>query len=97
MSLIKLAVNRPVTTAMILVSILVMGGIAAYRLPLAYLPEIDVPFIGIQIPYPNSNPQQVEKEIVRPVEEVLATLPGVKTSAKGALRATSEKPSPLKS
>ena len=79
MSLAKLAVKRPVTTAMILVSILVMGGIAAMRLPLAYLPEIDVPFIGIQIPYPNSNPQQVEKEIVRPVEELLATLPGVKT------------------
>jgi len=79
MSLAKLAVKRPVTTAMILVSILVMGGIAAYRLPLAYLPEIDVPFIGIQIPYPNSNPQQVEKEIIRPVEELLATLSGVKT------------------
>lgn len=79
MSLAKLAVRRPVTTAMILVSILVMGGIAAFRLPLAYLPEIDVPFIGVQIPYPNSNPQQVEKEIVRPVEELLATLPGVKT------------------
>jgi HAE1 family hydrophobic/amphiphilic exporter-1 len=38
-----------------------------------------VPFIGIEIPYPNSNPAQVEKEIVKPVEEVLATLPGVKT------------------
>ncbi len=79
MSLLRLAVTRPVTTAMILVSILVLGGIAAARLPLAYLPEIDIPFIGIQIPYPNSNPQQVEKEIIRPVEEVLATLTGVKT------------------
>jgi HAE1 family hydrophobic/amphiphilic exporter-1 len=77
MSLLRLSVKRPVTTAMILVSVLVLGGIAAFRLPLAYLPEIDVPFIGIQIPYPNSNPQQVEKEIVRPVEELLATLPGV--------------------
>jgi hydrophobic/amphiphilic exporter-1 (mainly G- bacteria), HAE1 family len=79
MGLARLAVNRPVTTAMILVSIVVLGGIAAFRLPLAYLPEIDVPFIGVQIPYPNSNPQQVEKEIVRPVEEMLATIPGVKT------------------
>jgi len=79
MSIIRLAVKRPVTTAMLLVSILVVGSIAAFRLPLAYLPEIDVPFIGIQIPYPNSNPEQIEKEIVRPVEELLATLPGVKS------------------
>ena len=73
MSLLRLAVRRPVTTAMMLVSILVIGGIAAFRLPLAYLPEIDVPFIGIEIPYPNSNPQQVEKEIVR-LEAALTAL-----------------------
>ena len=79
MELSKLAVKRPITTAMLLISILVMGGIAVLRLPLAYLPEVDVPFIGINIPYPDSNPRQVEKEIAKPVEEVLSTLPGVKT------------------
>jgi HAE1 family hydrophobic/amphiphilic exporter-1 len=79
MQLPRLAVERPITTAVILISVLVMGGIAMVRLPLAYLPEVDVPFIGIEIPYPNSNPAQVEKEIVKPLEEVLATLPGVKT------------------
>ena len=74
-----LAVNRPITTAMLLISVLVIGGIAIARLPLAYLPEVDVPFIGVQIPYPNSNPKEIEKEIVKPVEEVLSTLSGVKT------------------
>ena len=78
MQLPRLAVNRPITTAMLLISVLVMGGIALLRLPLAYLPEVDAPFIGVQIPYPNSNPWQVEREIVKPVEEVLATLPAVK-------------------
>ncbi len=78
MSLPGLAVRRPITTVMILVSILVIGGIALYRLPQAFLPEIDAPFIGVRIPYPNSNPTQIEKEIAKPVEEVLATLSGVK-------------------
>ncbi len=79
MRLPRLAVQRPITTGMILISVLVTGLIAVTRIPLAYLPEVDVPFIGIQIPYPNSNPQQIEREIVRPVEEVLSTLPGIKT------------------
>ncbi|HXI04364.1 MAG TPA: efflux RND transporter permease subunit [Candidatus Saccharimonadales bacterium] len=78
MSLPLLAVKRPITTVMILVTILVVGGIALARMPLAYLPEVDAPFIAVQIPYPNSNPTQVEKEITKPVEEVLATLSGVK-------------------
>ena len=79
MQLSRLAVKRPITTAMLLISVLVLGSIALFRLPLAYLPEVDAPFIGVQIPMPNSNPMQIEKEIVKPVEEVLATLPAVKT------------------
>lgn len=78
LSLPTLAVRRPITTAMLLISVLVFGGIAAQRLPLAYLPELDVPFIGVRIPYPDSNPAQVEREIAKPVEEVLSTLSGIK-------------------
>ncbi len=73
-----LAVRRPITTVMILLSIVVLGGIAVGRLPLAYLPELDVPYIHVEIPYPDSNPTQIEREIAKPVEEVLATLSGVK-------------------
>jgi len=78
MSLPALSIRRPVTTLMILLSIMVVGGIAMNRLPLAFLPNVDIPFIGITIPYPNSNPTQVEKQITKPVEEALATIPGVK-------------------
>ena len=78
MTLPKLAVSRPITTAVLLVSVLVFGGIAATRLPLAFLPEVDAPFIGVEIPYPSSNPAQVEKEVAKPVEELLSTLSGVK-------------------
>ncbi len=78
MNLPRIAVRRPITTAMMLLSILLFGAIAFYRLPLAFLPEVDAPFIGIQVPYFNSNPTQVEKEIAKPVEEILATLSGVK-------------------
>jgi hydrophobic/amphiphilic exporter-1 (mainly G- bacteria), HAE1 family len=78
MSLPRLAVGRPVTTAMILLSVVVLGAITFQRIPRAFLPEIDAPFIAVQIPYPNSNPSQIEREITKPVEEVLATLPGVK-------------------
>ena len=79
MSLPVLAVRRPVTTLMLLVSIMVMGTIAFNRLPIAYLPQIDFPFIQVNVPRPNSNPAQIEREVTKPVEEVLSTLSGVKT------------------
>lgn len=78
MNLPKLAVKRPITTLMVLLCVVILAGIALTRMKLAYLPEVDAPFIFVLIPYPNSNPTQVEKEITKPVEELLATLPDIK-------------------
>jgi HAE1 family hydrophobic/amphiphilic exporter-1 len=78
MSLPRLAVLRPITTSMLIISVLVIGGIALVKLPHDYLPSVDAPFIQVQVPYPNSNPTQIEREITKPIEEVLSTLPSVK-------------------
>jgi HAE1 family hydrophobic/amphiphilic exporter-1 len=74
----RLAVARPVTAFMILLSLVVLGTLSAVRLPLAFLPTVDIPFVAVVVPYPNSNPTQVEKTIARPLEEAFATLPDVK-------------------
>jgi HAE1 family hydrophobic/amphiphilic exporter-1 len=78
MWLTRLAINRPITAVMLLVSLLVLGGISIAKLPLNFLPHAEFPFIGVYVPYPNGIPSQVEKEIARPIEEILATLGGVK-------------------
>lgn len=78
MNLVRLAVQRPITVLMALASILLVGAIAWQRLPLAFLPEVDVPFIAVEIRQPESSPAQIEKYVTEPVEEALATLPGIK-------------------
>ncbi len=79
MNLVRLALDRPVTTLMLLVSILAVGVMGLVRLPLAYLPKVDVPFIVVSIPRPNSSPLQIQEEVTEPVEEALATLSGIDT------------------
>ncbi|MBL0041449.1 MAG: efflux RND transporter permease subunit [Xanthomonadales bacterium] len=78
MSLVDLSLRRPVTTVMAFISLVVVGLLAAVRLPLEFLPEIDAPFLFIQVPYAGSTPEEVERSIARPAEEVLATLSGIK-------------------
>jgi HAE1 family hydrophobic/amphiphilic exporter-1 len=78
MSPAQFALKRPVTIIMVFVSMVAVGLVSARLLPLEYFPALDVPFIGIQVPYQGSTPQEVEREITRPVEEVLATLSGIK-------------------
>lgn len=79
MTLPDLAVKRPVTTAMLLISMTVLGAVALARLPLAFMPDFESPELFIRVPYANASPEQVERTIVRPVEEAVGTVRGVKS------------------
>jgi len=59
-SLAELSLRRPVTATMFFVSMIAIGLIAAFRLPLAFFPEFDAPFIFVDFPYPGSTPEEVE-------------------------------------
>ena len=77
MKLTELSLKRPVTVCMFFVCMTVIGLLAGNRLPLESMPDIQFPGLWIQIPYPNSTPEDVERRIVRPAEEALATLSGL--------------------
>ena len=78
MSLAQLSLKRPVSAIMFFVSLLVIGLIASQRLPLEQFPEVSAPFLMVDLPYPGSTPNEVERTITRPVEEALSTLSGIK-------------------
>ncbi|MCH7829420.1 MAG: efflux RND transporter permease subunit [Proteobacteria bacterium] len=73
----EIALRRPVTTIVIFVALSLIGLIASRLLPLEKFPDIEFPGIFVQIPYSGSTPEEVERLITRPVEDVLATLSGV--------------------
>ena len=75
--LTKLSLRRPVTLAMALASVVLLGAVSIAKLPLDFLPRVEFPFIAVFIPYQGGIPSENEREIVRPIEEVLATLGGV--------------------
>ncbi len=77
MPLARFSLRRPVALTMVLAIVVLLGSAALLKLPLAFLPTVDFPFIGVVIPYAGGVPEEVEREIVRPIEEVLATLGGV--------------------
>jgi len=72
------ALRRPVTTIMLFAAVATIGAMAARLLPLEQFPDITFPFMGVSIPYPGSTPEEIEDEITRPVEDALATLPGIR-------------------
>jgi hydrophobic/amphiphilic exporter-1 (mainly G- bacteria), HAE1 family len=77
MILTRLSIARPVTTVMVFVALGLIGLVSARLLPLEKWPDIQFPGIFIEVPYEGSTPEEVERLITRPLEEVLATLSGV--------------------
>ena len=79
MTLSDLAIRRPITMLTILVCLVVLGVVALGRLPLGFLPEVNEPRLFVNADYPNATPEQVERLVVRPLEEALASVKGLKS------------------
>lgn len=74
MNLSEFAVTRPITTLMVIISVVVLGILSVLRLPLTYYPELEGSFLRIQIPYESSSPEEVERLIAMPVEDIMGTV-----------------------
>ncbi len=75
MNISEFSVNKPISMVMIILSIIVLGFLALQRLPLAFLPNFSSDDVDIFVSYVSSSPEEVERLITRPIEEIMGTLP----------------------
>lgn len=78
MKLPKLSVNRPVTTLMAFMAILLFGLVSLQRLPLDIMPEMELPTLTIMTIYPGASANEVEEQVTKPLEEILAGTEGLR-------------------
>lgn len=72
--IIRLAIERPISTLMFFILMVIVGFISYQRLPIDFLPEQGYPKLTVITKYPNSTPADVEKMVTRPIEESVSTL-----------------------
>lgn len=77
--IVRFAVERRVTMSMCMIGVLVLGWLSLQRLPLEFLPTLSSSHISVMAPYPSSSPEETERLIVRPLEEILGTVNGIET------------------
>jgi len=81
---VRFAVERRVTMAMAVLGVLVLGWISLTRLPLEFLPSFSSSNITVVAPYRSSSPEEVERLVVRPLEDSLSTINGIETLSASA-------------
>ena len=77
MKLAQISVNRPVTTLMIFVAMVVLGLVSMSMLGLDLMPELEIPSVSIITGYEGAGPEEVETLITEPMEDTLSTISGV--------------------
>jgi len=77
MSMFESIVKRGtlMTVAVLIVSVL--GIVAAYRIPVQMIPDLEVRTVTVRTAWPGATPQDVEKEILIEQEEYLRTIPSL--------------------
>ncbi|MBI3754005.1 MAG: efflux RND transporter permease subunit [Deltaproteobacteria bacterium] len=77
MSLYEICVRRPVFATMLVMSLVVLG-LASYReLGVDLFPKVDLPTITITTTLEGANPEEIENQITKRIEEVVNTINGI--------------------
>ena len=65
MAIYQTAINKPITTALIFVGIIVFGVFSFSKLPIDQFPAMDVPYVSIMTTYPGANGSEIETNVTK--------------------------------
>jgi HAE1 family hydrophobic/amphiphilic exporter-1 len=77
MFLSDFSVKKPIATIVMIVAMMCLGLMALNKLRVNQNPDVEVPFIVVNIPYPGASPETVEREIINRLEKSLNSITGV--------------------
>ncbi|MBN1987388.1 MAG: efflux RND transporter permease subunit [Prolixibacteraceae bacterium] len=78
MSIYKSAVNKPITTLMIFIAIVVMGIFSLINIPIDLYPDMEPPYISVMTTYPGANASDIETNITKVLEDALNSVDKLK-------------------
>ncbi|KUP07588.1 cation transporter [Bacillus coahuilensis p1.1.43] len=88
MKISHFSIRRPVFTTVTMFLILILGVVSLTRIPLKLIPDLNPPVGVVVTTYQGAGPTEVVEKVTKPLEQSLATLPGIQditsTSQEGS-------------
>lgn len=78
MSIYKSAVDKPVTTFMIFIAIMVMGAFSLINIPIDLYPEMEPPYVSVMTTYSGANAADIETNVTKVLEDALNSVDKLK-------------------
>jgi multidrug efflux pump subunit AcrB len=74
----RVSINNPVFAAMVMLALCVLGVFSYSRLGVEQMPDISFPGAWMEVQYPGASPEAVERELIKPIEESVNSVAGIK-------------------
>ena len=74
----RVSINNPVFACMVMVALCVLGIFSYAKLGVEQMPDISFPGAWMEVRYPGASPEAVEREVIKPIEEAVNSIAGVK-------------------
>ena len=78
MNFFNFPIKRPVTIAMGMVMVLILGALSLQRMPLDLMPEISFPNLSVAVRYEGAGPEEVEERVGKVLEASIKTTANIK-------------------
>jgi len=73
----KYAVNKPITTLMYVITLVIFGLMSYKSMPSALFPNVDFPIVTVKTVYPGAEASTMESQITDKIEEAVSRIGGV--------------------
>lgn len=77
MLLSDFSIKRPTVTIVITIALMFLGWLALSKLRVNQNPDVEMPMLFVNIPYPGASPETVEREIIDRIEKQMQSISGV--------------------
>ncbi|MBP5515928.1 MAG: efflux RND transporter permease subunit [Bacteroidales bacterium] len=78
MAIYKTAINKPITTGLIFIAVIILGLFSLSKLPIDQMPEMDPPYVTVMTTYAGANASEIETNITKIIENSLNSVDGLK-------------------
>lgn len=75
--MLRKLIDRPIAVTMIAVVLVILGIVSSRLLPVSLVPDVDAPYITVQIPAEGLPARQIDETVIAPLRQQLIQLPGL--------------------
>ncbi|ORT99588.1 RND multidrug efflux transporter [Anaerovibrio sp. JC8] len=78
MNLSEISIKRPVFATVTLVALVILGIVGYFQMSINENPETNTPFVNVSVTYDGAQPEQVDAQVTKRIEEAIGEARGVK-------------------